>query len=92
MRADDSPVVLAALNNDSLVAVECRSSNKKLRMLKVNADDAVAIIGLENGKTIRQEFYYGAGYLSGSARYLRLPAHAKSVEIYNYKGVKRKLF
>ena len=39
LRADDSPVVLAALNNDSLVAVECRSSNKKLRMLKVNADD-----------------------------------------------------
>jgi hypothetical protein len=91
LRANNSPIVLAALNNDSLVAIECLSPNKGLRMLKANADDVLAIIQLDNGKTIRQEFYYGSGYLSGTGRYLRLPNNVKSVEVYNYKGVKRKL-
>ena len=91
LRADNTPIILAALNNDSLVAVECRYSNKGLRILKANADDAGAIIHLENGTTIKQEFYYGSGYLSSTARYLRLSGNLKSVEIYNYKGVKRKL-
>ena len=91
LRVNNTSIILAALNNDSLVAVECRYPGKQLRILKANEDDAVAIIQLENGKTIRQEFYYGSGYLSATARYLRLPANVKSVEIYNYKGVKRKL-
>jgi len=91
LRANNTPIILATLNNDSLVAVECRSPDKQLRILKANEDDAAAIIQLENGKKIRQEFYYGSGYLSGTARYLLLPANVKSVEIYNYKGKKRKL-
>ncbi|WP_276501824.1 VCBS repeat-containing protein [Terrimonas pollutisoli] len=91
LRTNNTSIILAALNNDSLVAVECRSPNKGLRILKASADDAVAIIQLDNGKTIKQEFYYGSGYLSGTARYLRLPGNVKSVELYNYKGVKRKL-
>ena len=91
LRGNNSPIVLAALNNDSLIAVECLAPRKGLRILKANADDALAMIQLDNGKTIRQEFYYGSGYLSGTGRYLRLPNDAKSAEIYNYKGVKRKL-
>lgn len=91
LRKNNSLIILAALNNDSLVAAECLSSNKGLRMLKASADDVLAIIQLDNGKTIRREFYYGSGYLSGTGRYLRLPNNAKSAEIYNYKGVKRKV-
>lgn len=91
LRKNNTPIILAALNNDSLIAVECRSPNKGLRMLKASADDAAAIIQLDNGKTIKQEFYYGSGYLSGTSRYLQLSDNVKSVEIYNYKGVKRKL-
>jgi hypothetical protein len=91
LRGNNSPIVLAALNNDSLIAVECLAPGKGLRILRANDDDVLAIIQLDNGKTIRQEFYYGSGYLSGTGRYLRLPNNVKSVEVYNYKGVKRKL-
>lgn len=91
LQANNTPIILAALNNDSLVAIECRYSNKELRIVKANADDAAAIIQLKNGTTRKQEFYYGSGYLSTTDRYLRLPANVKSVEIYSYKGVKRKL-
>lgn len=89
--AHNTPVILAALNNDSLVAVACRYPGKGFRTLKINADDAVAIMHLENGEKIRREFYYGSGYLSATARRLRLPANIRSVEIFNYKGVKRNL-
>lgn len=91
LRVNNTPIILAALNNDSLVAIESRYPNKELKILKPNADDAGAIIQLENGTIIKQEFYYGSGYLSNTARYLRLPGNVKSIEIYNYKGVKRKL-
>jgi hypothetical protein len=91
LRANKTSIILAAINNDSLVAIESRYPNNGMRILKANADDAGAIIQLENGTTIKQEFYYGSGYLSATARYLRVPANAKSVEIYNYKGGKRKL-
>ncbi len=88
--ANNTSIILAALNNDSLVAIESRYPNKGI-ILKANADDAGAIIQLRDGTTFKQEFYYGSGYLSNTSRYLRLPGNVKSIDIYNYKGVKRKL-
>lgn len=85
------PVILAALNNDSLLALACSDMDKALRTFRINADDVTAVIQLGNGEKIRQEFYYGSGYLSATARRLRLPANVKFVEIYNYKGEKRNL-
>lgn len=88
---DNSPIILAALNNDSLVAVEGPSLKAGARIWKAGADDVLAITQLDNGKSIRQEFYYGSGYLSATGRYLRIHQNAKLIEVYNYKGVKRKL-
>lgn len=87
---NNTTLIVAALNNDSLQALEHRRYSQQ-HTWKAGAMDAYAIIQLENGQRIRQEFYYGSGYLSSPGRYLRIPPKAKSVEVFNYKGVPRKL-
>jgi hypothetical protein len=90
MSKNNTPVILAALNNDSLAVLD-HLPITQYKTVKASADDAFALILLENGKSVRQEFYYGSGYLSASGRYLQIPLNAKLVEVYNYKGVKRRL-
>lgn len=84
------PVVLAALNNDSIKAFELPAENKS-RIWKAKPGDAYMIITMENGKQIRREFYYGSGYLSSTGRYARIPLNTRSVEVFNGKGEKRVL-
>jgi hypothetical protein len=84
---NDQVLVLAAQNNDTLKIVE--TSQDTYRVIPVNADDVYAIITLATGKKLRQEFYYGAGYLSQSSRKLRVPQDAKDVILYNKHGKPR---
>lgn len=84
----NTPLILAALNNDSLSALEFRHK-KRIKMRKVDNDAAYAIIATENGQSLKHEFYYGSGYLSATGRYLHIPSNARLVEIYNYKGKKQ---
>ncbi|ULQ53276.1 VCBS repeat-containing protein [Flavihumibacter fluvii] len=86
----NNPLVLAALNNDSMVVLEHKAGNVH-QILKAGADDAYAIIRMKNGRSYRKELYYGSGYLSAPGRYLYIPKNAAQVEVYTYNGVKRKL-
>lgn len=51
--------------------------------------DAWCDVVLSSGKTRKQEFYYGSGYLSQSGRKLRVPANATSVTIHSFDGQTR---
>jgi hypothetical protein len=54
--------------------------------LPVKPQDAYAIVELKNGKKRKEEFYYGASYLSQSARFLNVSSAVKSATIFNTKG------
>ncbi|MEM6845032.1 MAG: VCBS repeat-containing protein [Bacteroidota bacterium] len=53
--------------------------------------DFYATIKLVDGRTYREEFYYGAGYLSQSSRTLFVPENAKEVVISRFDGQSRNL-
>jgi hypothetical protein len=56
---------------------------------KPQSEDAWCEIALKNGKTRKQEFYYGSGFLSQSARKLRAPENATSLTIHSADGKTR---
>jgi hypothetical protein len=58
-------------------------------IIKANSDDAYVLLKLKNGKTRKQELYYGAGYLSQSARLINMNAQIAGAEIVNNGAVKR---
>ncbi len=89
-------IKLAGSNGNYLVAASQNRGPLKLFMLnnkkqfvKINADDVSAIIHYKNGGTQKEEFYYGSGFLSQSARNICIDATISSVEITNSKGIKR---
>jgi hypothetical protein len=57
--------------------------------IPVNTDDAYALIKYNNGKTTKQEFYFGASFLSQSSRYISNDGNIKSITVINNTGVKR---
>ena len=59
--------------------------------IQLKPADAWAIITLQNGRKMRQEFYYGSGYLSQSSRTLAVPAGAQAVAIYDFTGKSRQV-
>ncbi|GAO42719.1 hypothetical protein FPE01S_01_17360 [Flavihumibacter petaseus NBRC 106054] len=83
------PLLLAAQNNDSLIALV--AEKPATRVVKPRADETHAILTMANGKKLRREFYYGSGYLSAPGRYLAIPAEATTVELYDANGRSRKL-
>ncbi|WP_310589117.1 VCBS repeat-containing protein [Runella aurantiaca] len=63
-----------------------------MKWLPLQANDAYALIQTNDGKTHRQELYYGASFLSQSVRKLPLTGREKSVEIVDFRGKKRKAY
>jgi len=59
------------------------------QFIDLKKGDIAAIITLKNGQTRKQEFYYGAGFLSQSSRSLRLDNTIDKVTVINTKGEKR---
>ena len=53
--------------------------------------DSYALLHLPNGKTRRQEFYFGHSFLSQSGRWLWLGKDVKKVEIFETNGKKRSI-
>lgn len=52
-------------------------------------DDKYAMIEYKDGKTRREEFYYGTSFLSQSGRYVTITPGIKQITIINNKGLKR---
>ena len=84
--SDGSSSVVVGVNADSMKTFSISNYSRQVSLLP---DDAYALITGNDGKICRQEFYYGQSYLSQSSRRFKLPADAKSVVIYSFKGDKR---
>ena len=59
------------------------------KYIDLKEGDVSAIIELKNGETRKQEFYYGAGFLSQSSRSLSLDNSINKVTIIDSRGEKR---
>ncbi|MEQ9441318.1 MAG: VCBS repeat-containing protein [Cyclobacteriaceae bacterium] len=77
------PLILSLTNNGPMKAFSY-PNNK--RGIKINPQDIYAEITLKNGKTRREEFYYGASYLSQSSRMLWIDDNVESVQVYDLSG------
>jgi enediyne biosynthesis protein E4 len=84
--SDSLSIVLVANNNSKLQAFAAKRNGK---LIKAVSDDSYAIIKRKDGRSFRQEFYFGNGYHSASLRTIRIEDQFTSVMLYNWKGQKR---
>lgn len=90
--SDGEQLILVTQNQDELkVFATTGQEEKKSTGIPLKPLDAYAEILFDNGKKQRREFYYGATYLSQSARVLWVNEKVKSVIIYDYSGNKRQI-
>jgi hypothetical protein len=89
--ADGNPLILVTQNAGRMKAFSALGAKgtRNQRPLPLQANDAWANISFPDGTRRRQEFYYGASYLSQSSRTYLPPAGAVSVVIYDYTGKSR---
>ncbi len=81
-------LVAASQNSDAVKVFELKAPVQSVR---INTDDVYALIKQKAGVTRREEFYYGASFLSQPARFLSVGQGVKTVEVMNNKGQKRTL-
>ena len=84
--SDSCYLVAASQNRD---AMKLFKLNHKVKMLRLLPGDVSAIISLNDGRKTKQEFYYGASFLSQSSRMMEMDPRVKSIEIFNYRGERR---
>jgi hypothetical protein len=82
--------LIASQNRDSLKVFK-PFAKEKTELFEPKANDSFALLELATGEKRKIEFYYGAGYLSQSSRSVRLPAGAKSIDVFTFSGVSRKI-
>jgi hypothetical protein len=83
---DGSSSIVVGVNSDSLKMFRISDSSAKVAL---QPGDAYAVITGSDGKVWRQEFYYGQSYISQSGRRFSVPADAKSVVVFSFKGDRR---
>ncbi len=86
MGSSGNYLVAASQNRSVLKLFEL---NTKKQFIKISNDDVFATLRYKNGTVEKQEFYYGAGFLSQSARYCVAGQDIATVEITNNKGISR---
>lgn len=83
-------VFLVGRNKGELMLCE-QAEKPEGKFVTLQPMDFYAEITLEDGRTYREEFYYGAGYLSQSSRTLFVPAAAEKMVIYRFDGEGREV-
>ncbi len=76
-------LVVAAQNDDRLRAFSNHPGSGS-RFITVSPADRYTLLKLANGRTRKQEFYHGTGYLSQSSRFLHLTNHIDEAVIHTY--------
>ncbi len=87
LQASDSTLLVISGQNRGKLGLfksECRYYS-----LPLEPSDHAAIVHMQDGRSYREEIYYGNSYLSHSGRRLWLPLNVRNVEIINYQGVMR---
>jgi hypothetical protein len=87
MRDKTGHTLLAASQHNDAVKVFKPAINSKT--ISVKPDDSYALIKYKNGKTSRQEFYFGSSFLSQSARFVEVNNAVQSVTVVDDKGRQR---
>ncbi|MFD3000161.1 VCBS repeat-containing protein [Pontibacter toksunensis] len=85
---DGKGLVLSASNQG---LVKTFAYPQQAGAIQLRHADAWAVVTLLDGRKMRQEFYYGSGYLSQSSRTMAVPAEAKEVTIYDFSGKSRQV-
>jgi len=86
--ASNQYLLAASQNQDALKIFALNSPAKTLKLLP---NDVYALITFTDGKTEKEEFYYGASFLSQSSRFLKLNEAMRTIKIVNQKGESRVL-
>ena len=82
---DNSFLVLAASNNDSLIVISPKPDGQE-NIIKPGYMDSYALLYRSDGQTAKVEFSYGSSYLSQSSRYLVNHPAIDSIVIFDYEG------
>lgn len=80
--------VVGSQNGDALKLFELRAGVSGLR---INGDDLYAVIKDKSGTVRKEEFYYGASFLSQPARFIAVTKNTGGIEIVNTKGERRRV-
>lgn len=81
-------LVAASQNRGPLKLFELRAAQK---IIPVNTSDVSAIVHYKNGNTRKEEFYYGSGFLSQSARHCTVSPGVDFIDITNSRGTVRRI-
>ncbi len=84
--ASNQPMVVATQNRGPMKVFMIKNSTKAV---PVTANETYAMVHLKNGKTRKQELYFGNGFLSQSGRFIGINNAVQSAEIYTSAGNKR---
>ena len=85
IQISDTTYYVGTQNNDSLKAYRYQLG-KEEKSIVVPANINYALLTLKNGKTRKQEFYYGEGYLSQRSRSMRSNNKIMRYQFYNTNG------
>lgn len=80
--------IAASQNRDALKLFRLNSTRK---LISLNAEDVSAVVHYSDGRKRKEEFYYGAGFMSQSSRQISIDTSVSAVDILNRKGEWRKL-
>ncbi|OOQ60990.1 VCBS repeat-containing protein [Mucilaginibacter pedocola] len=89
IKGPGNSVLLAATQNRGPLKIF--KIRKDERTIALNPTDVKAEYKLSNGKTRKEELYFGSSFLSQSSRFVRLNSNVASVTVTDNKGVKRVL-
>jgi hypothetical protein len=81
-------LVAASQNRDKLKVFELNAQRK---VVKINADDRLAIIHFKNGQVQKEELYHGSSFLSQSSRFISVGHNVSFIQITDQAGRVRKL-
>ena len=91
-------VKLAGSSGDYLIAgsqhldvLKLYQLKRKIKAVRVGADDVSAVVNCKNNKSHKEEFYYGNSFLSQSSRFILVDSNVQSVTIRNSKRELRTL-
>jgi hypothetical protein len=89
LQSPDGKYMLAASQNKGkLQMLELKRPQK---MARVQPSDISATIKFKDGRSAKQEFYYGSSFLSQSGRYININSNMASVTLIDNKGASRGL-
>ncbi|QMU29856.1 FG-GAP-like repeat-containing protein [Adhaeribacter radiodurans] len=90
LNSKNQPLEVITCNADSLQVLQALNPVGKNQVIRLSPMDAYADLVFKNGKKRREEFFYGAGYLSQSSRAI-VSAELATVAITDFSGKQRQI-